>query len=113
MPNRQEHVSDGQVKGNFDAKCAIGFQIINFDYVSKVTYRHPAIPIQLSRDHEWYVSSASASSIFKLLQSEWKIKHSGPDLCSIDYSIQMEFANSLYSQITRQFFDYLVSSVNT
>lgn len=59
---------------------------------------------------------ADSSRIFNAFSSEWRIV---PDpgqpatACLIDYQIEMEFANALYSAVTSQFFNLLCSSIDT
>ena len=55
---------------------------------------------------------SASSSIFKNLDSSWSITNTTHDSCQIDYKITMEFANSLYASVTKQFFDFLVSNIN-
>mmetsp|Transcript_11477 Transcript_11477/g.15485 ORF Transcript_11477/g.15485 Transcript_11477/m.15485 type:complete len:115 (+) Transcript_11477:95-439(+) len=35
------------VKGGFDAPTRIGFNAVSFDYISRVTYEHPQLPVNL------------------------------------------------------------------
>ena len=64
------------VHGGFDATTTIGFNAVSFDYVSKVSYSHPIVPVNF-RDAQklsWRVTSESASSrIFNSMNSEWVI----------------------------------------
>ena len=59
---------------------------------------------------------SDSSRIFNKLSSEWLIR-ANPDgkvnSCIVDYKIEMEFSSRLYSAVTAQFFDFLVSSVDS
>ena len=106
--------------GKFDATTTIGFNAISFDYLSKVKYNHPILPVNFGVDPEnlaWRVSSdAEGSNIFNSMSSEWIIRPDSRDplnKCIVDYRIEMEFASAPYAAITTKFFDYLVENINT
>lgn len=96
------------------ASTKIGFNLVSFSYNSLVSYKNPIVPVKITRlGQEWWISSVSASStIFNNLESTWSIKNTAPNTCTVDYRIKMEFANSLYASVTRQFFDFLVTNIN-
>lgn len=116
------HPESGIVKGGFSAPTRIGFNAVSFDYASKVTYTHPKLPVDFcgrrmkKKSLIWKVTTVSESSrIFNSLSSEWVIRvdpESPTDRCIVDYQIEMEFASALYSAVTSQFFDMLVSNVD-
>ena len=56
---------------------------------------------------------SASSAIFNNLESTWSITNTDSDTCQVDYKITMEFASSLYASVTRQFFDFLVSNINS
>ena len=33
------------IRGKFDASTTIGFNALSFDYISKVQYSHPVLPV--------------------------------------------------------------------
>ena len=100
------------IRGGFDAKTTIGFQLVNFEYLSRITYTHPLVPVHASKAGQvWQLETVSPeTSIFKQLRSDWLIKNTSADECLVDYSISLEFASPLYAAVTRQFFDLLVSA---
>ena len=104
--------------GRFDATTTIGFNAVSFDYVSKVTYSHPVVPVNFKnpKNLSWRVTSlADSSRIFDSMNSEWVIQPCKEDplsSCIIDYRIEMAFANPLYAGITSRFFDFLVENIN-
>ena len=69
-------------QGKFDAETTIGFQAVNFSYISKVTYKEPYYVLSVS---------TSESSIFKELYSTWEIEALEDHKCKIDYKIRMTF----------------------
>ena len=84
--------------GKFDATTTIGFNAVSFDYISKVEYNHPVVPINFNEHVKslgWRVTSvADSSRIFNSMKSEWKIKPNLSDpynKCIVDYKIEMEF----------------------
>ena len=112
------------VRGGFRAPTTIGFNAVSFDYISNVTYSHPKLPVNLcpsqknnwTKSLRWRVTTDSESSrIFNSFKSEWRIR-ANPDYpisaCIVDYNIEMGFSNSLYSAVTRQFFNFLVDNIN-
>jgi ribosome-associated toxin RatA of RatAB toxin-antitoxin module len=108
---KYEKEEQGKIVGGFEADTSIGFQLVNFNYVSKITYENPALPIYSKLlGQKWMVSTVSPStSVFKSLESKWLISNSSSDGCRVDYSIQMEFASPLFAAVTRQFFDLLAT----
>ena len=82
---------DGYNQCKFDAETSIGFQAVNFSYISKVTYKEPFYILSVS---------TSESSIFKELYSTWEIEAVDEDKCKVEYKIRMTFQNPLYSAIT-------------
>jgi ribosome-associated toxin RatA of RatAB toxin-antitoxin module len=113
---RQETKKGRVTSGSFDADTKIGFNAVNFTYLSKIRYSHPSVPI-LMKDPlaRWQVDTLSDStSIFKSMTSQWKIKPDPQDPLKqsiIDYKIEMEFASPLYAAVTSQFFDFLASNI--
>ena len=107
------------IHGNFDATTRIGFNAVSFDYISKVSYSHPTVPVNFKNTHKlsWRVTSLSDSSrIFDSMTSEWVIlpcKEDPLNSCYVDYRIEMAFANPLYAGVTSKFFDYLVENINS
>lgn len=108
------------MKGSFKAPTRIGFNAVSFEYTSNVSYSHPDLPVRLSpstaRSLSWRVNTVSDSSlIFNSFRSEWCIRPD-PDQpgksCLVDYSMEMEFANALYSAVTSKFFNFLCASVD-
>ena len=113
-----------RVRGGFDAPTRIGFNAVSFDYVSRVTYSHPILPIPLHLASQqkrnplyWRVTTISGETrIFNAFSSEWKIRAdpAAPTrYCYVDYTIQMEFASALYAAVTSQFFNLLVASIDS
>ena len=107
------------IHGEFDATTTIGFNAVSFDYVSKVRYSHPVVPVNFyhdARNIAWRVTSvADGSRIFNSMKSEWKIRPNVVDplhKCIVDYKIEMEFASSIYAGVTSKFFDFLVDNIN-
>ena len=118
---RNEHLGryKKNMHGRFDATTTIGFNAVSFDYLSKVKYHHPVLPVNFGVDPEnlaWRVhSQAEGSNIFNSMTSEWIIKPDGRDpmnKCIVDYRIEMEFASRPYAAITTKFFDFLVDNIN-
>ena len=116
--------SGKSVRGGFLAPTRIGFNAISFDYTSKVTYSHPKLPVNIHPNKEnnfskgllWRVTTESDSSrIFNKFSSEWLIRanpEGSLNSCIVDYQIEMEFSNPLYSAVTSQFFDLLVANID-
>ena len=100
---------------------------MTFDFVSKIDYEHPALPVNLhpscrKQQHlKWRVTTKSDSSrIFSNFKSEWRIyvdnnntatrtKH---DTCLVTYEVEMTFASAMFNAVTRQFFDFLVDDID-
>ena len=110
-------IRNGVKHGKFDAETAIGFKgLVNFSYISTTTYKEPSYIFTVSGKQ---ADGSISSMIFDELYSTWeiseipKIKGSSEtsvplgDSCQVTYKISMTFANSLYSSVTRQFFDVL------
>ena len=94
---------NGVKHGKFDAETTIGFKgLVNFSYISKITYKEPSYIFTVNGDH---ADGSVSSMIFKELYSTWEItKVSDSDeapRCRIHYKIKLTFANSLYSSVTR------------
>ena len=74
----ERQTSPHNITGGFLAPTRIGFNAISFDYKSKVTYKHPILPVNLTKDKRallWRVTTVSESSrIFNSLSSEWVIR---------------------------------------
>ena len=117
----EKQTSPYTITGGFTAPTRIGFNAISFEYTSKIEYRHPTLPVNLLRDRRallWRVTTRSreGSRIFNSLNSEWVIRldpsSDKRNQCLVDYQIEMEFASSLYSAVTSQFFDLLASNID-
>ena len=56
---------------------------------------------------------ADNTAIWNSLHCVWRIKEIDEKTCECVYDINLEFANPLYSAVTRTFFDLLAYNVNT
>ena len=84
-----ENKTENNVVGHFDAITKIGFNAVNFEYKSHVSYLRPITPVNfasLPDNYRWQVTSQSdSSSIFKSMTSVWDIRATGLNNCSVDY----------------------------
>ena len=64
-------VKNGVKKGKFDAETTIGFQVVSFAYISKVTYKEPYYVLSVSGKQ---AEGSVSSKIFSELYSLWEIE---------------------------------------
>lgn len=96
-------MKNGVRQGKFDAETQIGFNAVNFSYVSKVSYKEPSYVLSVS---------SKETSIFTELYSLWEIQKVDKHKCQVKYKIQMTFNNPLYSAVTNQFFNFLATTMH-
>ena len=87
----------------FEGFLKVGFQILDFTYVSNVTCIHPNIIISEVDNNK--------SVVFQHLKSIWIIEKIRENLITVDYNIEMQFKYGFYSQFTHMFLDLLGESI--
>lgn len=90
---------------NFDAKLTINFKIYQDSYISKVRSK-------ISNEVYDISSTSENNSIFKFLNSNWKIISLGDDICQMNYDVDFEFRNILYQQMSSYFVEIVGNSMN-
>jgi coenzyme Q-binding protein COQ10 len=82
------------------AELNIGFNGLSERYTSIVTCESPAL----------VHATASQTSLFEHLESEWKILKAG-DFCMIDFRVSCLFKSLIYTNLASQFFPSLASQM--
>ncbi|KAI8329829.1 hypothetical protein BC941DRAFT_362165 [Chlamydoabsidia padenii] len=77
------------------AELGIGFKLFEEKYMSTVTCEEPYRVTAVSTD----------ASLFKELVTTWQFSPHSPTNCTVDFSIQFEFASPLHAQASNVFFD--------
>ena len=90
----------------FDALTKIGFNAVNLEYLSHVSYSRS--DKDGVRKYTVLTQADQGSSIFNYLDSTWTIRRINDERCQVNYDIKMDFSNYFYAAVTRQFFEFLV-----
>jgi ribosome-associated toxin RatA of RatAB toxin-antitoxin module len=94
-------------KGSFLATTSIGFDMITFDYTSKVSYKQPCQVVSESNQE------ISRNRMFNELYSQWDILQLSPYSCKVNYTITMSMSNPVYMAVTKRVFDLLAQTMHS
>ena len=103
-------LTDTVKNSRFDAITKIGFNAVNFEYLSHVSFSKKEL--DGVRQYIVLTQADKGSSIFNYLDSTWTIKCVSKDKCEVTYEIKLDFSNYLYAAVTRQFFEFLVQNIH-
>lgn len=89
---------------NYDGGITVGFNILDFQYISNVIVIEPNIILS--------VTDGSKSNVFKKLESLWIINEDKiKDEIIVDYYINFEFKSLVFSQVTHLFLEFLGENI--
>jgi ribosome-associated toxin RatA of RatAB toxin-antitoxin module len=94
-----ENFPEGKQIQIFKGGIKIGFNILDFSYISNVYTVEPNIVLS--------VVDSSSSKVFERLESIWLLNENPDETITVDYSINFEFKNIVYSNATSMFLDFI------